>query len=779
MSARPTPLGQLALRMWPHLLARQKHSNAALVALISLAYGIALWASIMILLGPPRLFVVLDVQRAGSARIAWVRAGSNLWDQGVRSGDPVLRLDGRSPRSHDTGVWRGERLDVRQPGGHATIVDAGIMQRGHNTWPLVLLSPWFLLLGTLVFLRARPPSVGRATYALFATAAGALVVAPAANSDDPVAALTEFALVSLFAACFAIFFLAFPTPRGTVRRYVAILAPPFVAIALNLASLVWPTLFAVSSLLRLALLLVYLVLGVALLISAFRTTTKREVRHGLLIMGGSTASAVLPFVALYLVPTLLNQPSLMASEHAILALALLPAGFTYAILRYNVLDVHLLQRWLVHSLLWTGLLASYALFLITTRRWLLDGLPEPARSVGLAAIFALLAALSFGWLRGRLQRLLDGLIFKDAYDYCISLQQLSKDLSLAGNLDTLGATLPDTLCQLMNLDFAILLIHHEQRARVGGVAGVYQPDMLSTLVAATRAVTEAPTVVSLAGGCLSVLLIPLRTHDTAVGHLCLGPKASGEPFRAEDNALLATLSGHLAAIVRNTYLVDDLRQKVAALDMLNERLQSIQEEERARLAADLHDEPLQTALFLQRQLTAAAALNNVPVPLVQLSQTLTIQLRSLCTSMRPAILDDLGLHAALHQLAHDLSTRTGLPILLDADSRVAELDLSPAMELVLYRSAQEAVNNCLRHAHARTVQVSLQCRENGVQLLVADDGVGFAVPTRLDDLVQAGHLGLAGLRERVHHAGGRLCVVSAPRAGTVVQVDLPCEWGRV
>ncbi len=237
--------------------------------------------------------------------------------------------------------------------------------------------------------------------------------------------------------------------------------------------------------------------------------------------------------------------------------------------------------------------------------------------------------------------------------------------------------------------------------------------------------------------------------------------------------MLATLSGHLAAIVRNVQLVDALRVQVATLDALNERLQHAQEEERTRLAADLHDEPLQTALALQRRLAAVAAEHPLPALPTELSQALIAQLRAFCTAMRPAALDDLGLHAALDQLARELATRSGVPIVLDADPEIAESGLSAAAELVLYRATQEAVNNALRHAHARTIQVTLRREAGGVQLLVGDDGRGFAVPDRLDRLVVDGHLGLAGLHERVQHAGGCVRVVSALHEGTVVQVDLP------
>ncbi len=513
-------------------------------------------------------------------------------------------------------------------------------------------------------LRAPQRAIGRATYLLFASAAFALALAPGVDAENVAATVAEWAMIALFAAGFAGFFLTYPTPRGTPRLSVWLLIPPLIGVLFGVTALGWPRLYTVAYLIRMVVLLSYLLMGVGLLIRSIVTAREREGRRGLVIIGVGTVASVLPFAALYLAPTVLGRRPLVSSEEAILALALLPSAFAYAILRHNALDVHLLQRWLVHGLLWTALLAPFTAA-VFARRWLLGALPEPAQSIILAAALALLAGLTFSVLRVRGQRRLDRVIFKDSYDYRASLEGLSRDLSLAGDLDTLGTRLPATLRRLMNLDFAALLVHDDaQGACLRGSAGIGQPALLPALVAAAGEVRDAPRVVSLEYGYPTVLIVPLRTHDAVAGHLCLGPKATGEPFRDEDRALLATLSGHLAAIVRNAQLVDDLRGKVCALDALNERLQRVQEEERARLAADLHDEPLQTALTLQRQ------------------------------------------------------------IAIDGRNRATTA----------------------RH---------------------------IAVPAHFEDLAGSGHLGLAGLRVRVQHAGGQLRVTSAPGAGTAVRIDFP------
>jgi len=480
---------------------------------------------------------------------------------------------------------------------------------------------------------------------------------------------------------------------------------------------------------------------------------------------------------LYLLPVVLHGVPLLSSETAILALALLPASFTYAILRHSVLNVPLLQRWLAHSFLWGLLFALCVAVAYGLRHVANVAIGGPIATLFVFAVLVLLTGLAFRWPYDGLRRVLDAHLFKDAYDYRDALEGLSRDLSLVGDLDTLAAALPDRLQRLMNLDFAVLLADGARGAF--GDWGPQGPCPVD-LAAAVRAVQGEPRAVSLADGETAVLIVPLRTHDRLVGHLCLGPKRSGEPFRAEDRALLATLSGHLAALVRNAQLVDELRAQVgllrareATLDTLNERLQHAQEEERARLAADLHDEALQTALHLRHRLLGdgqgrAAAAGHVAV-----AEAVIDQLRLVCTTVRPPALDELGLAAALEALALDLGAGLTVPILLDADPEVIELALSPDIELVIYRAAQEALNNALRHARPAIIRMTLRCDDGAVQLSVCDDGDGFVVPARLDTLAAAGHLGLVGLQRRVGHAGGRLSVIAAPGRGTVVRVAIP------
>jgi len=759
------------------------HGRGAIVAVVTLAYGVVFALNVLSLLTPPRLSLMLTTTSAAQARVAWVLPGSTLWESGVRPGDPVLALDGRAPQARDGVVWSGMQAIVRLQTGERVVSNAHTIRQG-STWPLLLLGPWFLLFGTLVILRTPGPAAGRATYALFVSAAFTLTLAPGVDGDELLAVAAEAVAVAFLSIHFVRFFLTVPIQYGSPHLRTSMYMPALLSLALNLTALLWPGLYTTTRLVGVLVVLAYLLAGAGLVVRAFVMAREPSARGKLTIISAGTIASILPFILLYFVPTALGHPALMTPEHATLALALLPASFAYAILRHHLLDMSILQRWLVHGLLLAALLVL-CIGAVYARRWLpLGALPEPWRSLVLALLLVPLVAVLFGPLHGRLWRYLDHRIFKDSYDYRASLQGLSRDISLMGDLDALGASLPETLRRMMNLDFTVLLVRDAGALRARGMAGRYDPAMLSNLALAAEDVRDAPRAVSLVYGYLTVLFVPLQTHDTVVGHLCLGPRASGEPFRDEDRALLATLSGHLAAIVRNAQLVDDLRAKVraleaqrATLDTLNERLQGAQEEERMRLAADIHDEPLQTALHLQRQLAVVEERDPALRPYVALGQTVVDQLRAVCTAMRLAALDDLGLAAALDMLALEQSERGGVPIRLETDAALSDERLAPEAAVVLYRVAQEAITNCLRHARPRTIWMSLMCYGDTVRLRVADDGVGFAVPDNWALLAAEGHLGLAGLRARTRQAGGQVTVSSERGGGTVVQVELPLTVG--
>ncbi|MEE9616093.1 MAG: ATP-binding protein [Anaerolineae bacterium] len=205
-----------------------------------------------------------------------------------------------------------------------------------------------------------------------------------------------------------------------------------------------------------------------------------------------------------------------------------------------------------------------------------------------------------------------------------------------------------------------------------------------------------------------------------------------------------------------------------------------QEAERARLARELHDGPVQELIALGQRAEMAQRLvergegerARALLEEARRAESETVaELRRLIGALRPIYLEDLGFIPALEMLAQQAAGRTSARVRLEKECTVHRL--APEVELATYRIAQEALNNALQHAHAQNIVVRAQCDSEGLTLSVTDDGVGFTLPPRPDLLTQAGHFGLVGMQERATRLGGTLQVRTAPGKGTQVTIRLP------
>ena len=200
-----------------------------------------------------------------------------------------------------------------------------------------------------------------------------------------------------------------------------------------------------------------------------------------------------------------------------------------------------------------------------------------------------------------------------------------------------------------------------------------------------------------------------------------------------------------------------------------------QEEERTRLARELHDDTIQAVIALKQRVQLAQTSvkdqrgRQSLKELEDLAERTVENLRRLIRALRPIYLEDLGLVTALEMLARETSQTHGLSV--DFEQSGQERRLSREVELALYRIAQEALNNVLRHANAKHAILSIRFDEE-VSLAVVDNGVGFMVPKSPTDFAPSGHFGLLGIRERADLIGAKLEVQSEADTGTRVSVHL-------
>lgn len=229
--------------------------------------------------------------------------------------------------------------------------------------------------------------------------------------------------------------------------------------------------------------------------------------------------------------------------------------------------------------------------------------------------------------------------------------------------------------------------------------------------------------------------------------------------------------------------LEDVTERKNAEENLRNYLQEItraQEEERRRIARELHDDTAQDLVVLSRQLDSfvVSAINNLSAEdisyvegLRQQTERILDGVHRFSQDLRPSVLDDLGLVPALEWLTSDLTEHLGIAVEMKVLGSVRRF--SPEIELVLFRIAQEALRNVWKHSGASRAGVTLEFDDSKAILTVKDEGKGFELPERMDDLTVAGKLGLAGMQERARLIGGRLRLESKPGKGTTVTLEVP------
>jgi signal transduction histidine kinase len=287
-----------------------------------------------------------------------------------------------------------------------------------------------------------------------------------------------------------------------------------------------------------------------------------------------------------------------------------------------------------------------------------------------------------------------------------------------------------------------------------------------------------------------LVLVPVLVFALLV--VGLGIRQVVQPLRALAERAAGLADGHYEAIERPVGGISEIRHLQAELARMARQVQAAQqslrtfasavtrgqEDERRRLARELHDQSVQALIALDQrvQLVQRTATKTAPelgdrlAELRQLIAGLLADVRRVIRALRPIYLEDLGLLPALEMLTHDLEQTGAVQASFATEGQPVRLPAE--REMAVYRVAQEALSNVARHAQAHTVRVSVVFAGTGFMLRVQDDGQGFNFPDQSTDLASAGHYGLLGMRERAELAGGRLRLTTQPGSGTTVEFHL-------
>lgn len=273
-------------------------------------------------------------------------------------------------------------------------------------------------------------------------------------------------------------------------------------------------------------------------------------------------------------------------------------------------------------------------------------------------------------------------------------------------------------------------------------------------------------------GLNSVLTVPIVSGDRTFGALSVLSINEAEAFSDREVAILTAIGRQAGIAIENAYLYENMR-------FYARQITQAQENERKRIARELHDDTIQSLVALSRRLEALGragdrSCEKLTVDIAELQRAtgeIIQRVRRFSQDLRPSILDDLGLLPTLEELTATINRQDDLRAELWVEGE--ERRLSSEMELTLFRIAQEALNNVIRHAEATRVVTTVELTDSAVRLTVEDNGKGFNPPTLTDHPAVGGKLGLIGMHERARLLRGSLTIESKPGQGTKVLVNVP------
>lgn len=274
----------------------------------------------------------------------------------------------------------------------------------------------------------------------------------------------------------------------------------------------------------------------------------------------------------------------------------------------------------------------------------------------------------------------------------------------------------------------------------------------------------------------SYLGIPLLARGQIQGVVDLFSHAP-TVFEEDQIDFFKVLGQQVGVAIQNARLFKQVRTGHERLQTLSRRLLDAQEAERRNIARELHDEIGQALTAMKINLQSVRQLADVPALMPYLEENIGIvdrtlqQVRDLSLDLRPSMLDDLGLVAALRWYVDRQSRLAGFDARFTAD--LSTIRLPPDLETACFRVTQEALTNVVRHAQAHRVRVSLQYRDDMLYLIIRDDGIGFDVRDAQTRAMRGACSGLLGMQERVLFAGGQIEITSTPQRGTEIWVRFP------
>jgi signal transduction histidine kinase len=280
-----------------------------------------------------------------------------------------------------------------------------------------------------------------------------------------------------------------------------------------------------------------------------------------------------------------------------------------------------------------------------------------------------------------------------------------------------------------------------------------------------------------------IVSAPIQAHGRIYGVLCLRNRGEGFPFSRKEFEFLNQFLYIMAVALENALMLKEVEQAREALSVLTGKMITIQEEERRGLAADIHDTLTQALIGISYKIQFCKELpkrrpdmlaDQMDSLLKTVNQAID-QSRNLISSLRPDLIDTMGLVPALERHVDSFSRETGIRVHARFPKK---LQLSSEANICLFRVAQEALMNVYKHAETTAANVDLRTENGNILFTVSDRGKGFAASSRVPFGKDRNKLGLLSMKERVESIGGKVVIDAGTDRGCSIRVTIPNSAGQ-
>ena len=536
-------------------------------------------------------------------------------------------------------------------------------------------------------------------------------------------------------------------------------------------------------------------LTVMFVIRSYRksNTSVERIQTGIITL--SCILGAIPVVGLILIPQLILGYPLVSFNIAFLSLLAVPVGYGFAIFRYKLIGVkETVNRGMALLLVGLVIAGFYSLWYSISSKFIS---PTISQSPVWGLLTTVVLAGSTVKLYRFLVRFVNHVLYGGWYDYRSVIEQARRSLTLT-DLDrkAVGATLCQVVGQSMQLETVSLILPDgvkltyadKQPIRTvimsaGDCEEFFQSAKNLTgdkdgFVSWKSALSSlAPNTVIFQELTPQHILLLRGKNNFPLGVLLLGHKRDGDTLNGADIDILKVVIHQAQVTLENVRLLEDVQAHSEKISRLHRRVLMAREEERKRLARDLHDLIIQSLVGLNYQLAEVRLQisNGQTEQLIKAQaqiKTLIGELRQICADLRPPTLDVLEFTEAIQTKVAEIEENASFQARVFIEGN-EEQDIGEDVKLCIYRMIQESLINANKHAMADHVEVWVQITSEQVTVMVTDNGKGFEVPARLEYLVPDRHYGLIGIKEMVEAVNGSLAITSKPGQGCILTAQMP------